>query len=210
MLDDGDPFFFDADGREVQFELVPARPARGRGRPRGPADPERAKAIRETLLLVAVLAALFSAGLLGRHHLRLPGLGTGDGTSSSVTGNALLGQRLAARDYGWTGGQWTCLNQTWTKESGWSNTADTRVTGAGGDHFGSPAFAYGVPEARAHGAWHGSVQAPYPAPYQAGNPPSLGGTSSARAQIKWGLWYVKTFYVTPCGAWSHEQSAGWY
>ena len=29
-------------------------------------------------------------------------------------------------------------------------------------------------------------------------------------QIRWGLGYIAATYGTPCGAWSHEQAAGWY
>ena len=29
-------------------------------------------------------------------------------------------------------------------------------------------------------------------------------------QITWGLGYIEDRYGTPCGAWSHSQSVGWY
>ena len=29
-------------------------------------------------------------------------------------------------------------------------------------------------------------------------------------QIKWGLNYIAERYGTPCGAWGHSQSFGWY
>jgi hypothetical protein len=29
-------------------------------------------------------------------------------------------------------------------------------------------------------------------------------------QIRWGLGYIKQVYGTPCGAWAHSQSTGWY
>ena len=32
----------------------------------------------------------------------------------------------------------------------------------------------------------------------------------ARAQISWGLAYVAGRYGTPCNAWDHETSYGWY
>jgi hypothetical protein len=34
-------------------------------------------------------------------------------------------------------------------------------------------------------------------------------TSSA-TQIDWGLSYITSRYGTPCGAWGHSQSVGWY
>jgi hypothetical protein len=33
---------------------------------------------------------------------------------------------------GWTGDQWTCLNNLWTKESGWSSRATNASGSAGG------------------------------------------------------------------------------
>ncbi len=114
-------------------------------------------------------------------------------------GNAALGAGIAA-SRGWgSGSEWTCLYDLWTRESGWSATADTRVTHAGGDGPGSPVFAYGIAEAR--------PAEKYPL---AGRPADLGGQSDAATQIRWGLDYISQFYGTPCGAWSHEESAGWY
>ena len=34
--------------------------------------------------------------------------------------------------------------------------------------------------------------------------------TDAKTQIKWGLNYIKRRYKTPCGAWAHSQSSGWY
>ena len=44
-------------------------------------------------------------------------------------------------------------------------------------------------------------------------PPSKMGTGweyNARVQIDWGLSYILERYTTPCGAWSHEITYGWY
>jgi hypothetical protein len=29
-------------------------------------------------------------------------------------------------------------------------------------------------------------------------------------QIRWGLGYIQATYGSPCAAWAHEESAGWY
>ena len=29
-------------------------------------------------------------------------------------------------------------------------------------------------------------------------------------QIRWGLGYIEDRYGSPCGAWGHSQSHGWY
>lgn len=106
---------------------------------------------------------------------------------SSVSGNVALGQQLAG-PYGWgSGPQWSCLDQLWQRESGWSNTAE------------NASDAYGIAQALGHGP---SNQ--YPA--GPANPP----VSSARAQIRWGLRYIQTTYGDPCTAWSHEGADGWY
>jgi hypothetical protein len=105
---------------------------------------------------------------------------------SSATGNVALGQQLAAA-HGWTGQQWSCLDALWQRESGWSNTAE------------NPSDAYGIAQALGHGPTN-----QYPA--GPANPP----TSSARAQIRWGLGYIASTYGTPCAAWGHEEENGWY
>jgi hypothetical protein len=114
-----------------------------------------------------------------------------------------LGEQMAAKaPYGWTGSQATCLNMLWTRESGWRSDA---INGSSG--------AYGI--AQALGKVPGATIAEnregdnYPAPYTAANPPPW-GDSDATSQISWGLGYISATYGTPCGAWAHEESAGWY
>jgi hypothetical protein len=80
--------------------------------------------------------------------------------------------------------EFPCLNQLWTKESGWNYKATNRNSGA-----------YGIPQA-------------YP-----GKKMSSAGAdwkTNPATQIKWGLGYVKGRYDSPCGAWSHFQNAGSY
>jgi hypothetical protein len=77
-----------------------------------------------------------------------------------------------------------CLVNLWNRESGWNERA--RNPGSG---------AYGIPQANP-----GSKMGVYGSDWQT-NPVT---------QIKWGLNYIKQRYQTPCGAWSHFQSAGWY
>ena len=156
--------------------------------------------------VVAALALAAAAAGTGHHHGHHHGPPPAAATASAAGGpDVALGQRLAAAR-GWTGQQWTCLDQLWNSESGWSATADTRVTGAGGDHPGSPVFAYGIAQARGHGPDVGGITAPYPVP--AANPPDLGGQSSAASQIKWGLGYIAGTYGTPCGALSYKYGPG--
>jgi len=104
--------------------------------------------------------------------------------TSNSGANRAIGKTMAASIYGWTGGEWDCLNALWTRESGWSSNASNSSSGA-----------HGIPQ-----ALPGSKMASAGADW-ATNPAT---------QIKWGLGYIKNRYGTPCGAWSQSQSIGWY
>jgi hypothetical protein len=80
-----------------------------------------------------------------------------------------------------------CLVPLWDRESGWDQFAE------------NASGAYGIPQAL-----------PFNKMPQAAWPASAGGSSSPTAQISWGLGYIKGTYGSPCNAWSHEESFGWY
>ncbi|WUH97489.1 lytic transglycosylase domain-containing protein [Spirillospora sp. NBC_00431] len=87
--------------------------------------------------------------------------------------------------FGFTGsGQFGCLVKLWNKESHWNVHADNPSSEA-----------YGIPQANP-----GSKMSSAGPDWQ----------NNATTQIKWGLGYIKGRYNTPCGAWSHSQSVGWY
>lgn len=98
-----------------------------------------------------------------------------------------------------TGAEWSDWVALWDRESGWSNTADTRKTGAGGDNMSSSVFAYGIPQARNYNKMP-----------QAAWPPDKGGSADARSQIQWGIEYIASTYGTPAQAWAHELANSWY
>ncbi|MGO4594101.1 lytic transglycosylase domain-containing protein [Leifsonia sp. 2TAF2] len=81
---------------------------------------------------------------------------------------------------GWGDDQWGCLDQLWSRESGWRVNAS------------NPSGAYGIPQ-----ALPGSKMGP-------------GWETDASVQISWGLGYIAGRYSTPCGAWAHSESDGWY
>jgi hypothetical protein len=81
----------------------------------------------------------------------------------------------------------SCLVPLWNQESGWNQFAE------------NASGAYGIPQAL-----------PFNKMPQAAWPASSGGSSSPSAQISWGLGYIKNTYGTPCAAWGHEESFGWY
>ena len=96
--------------------------------------------------------------------------------------------------YGWGSDQQSYLSKLWTRESGWNPESINPASGA-----------YGIPQALGHGP----NGAPYPAAYEAANPPPR-GTSDPSTQIRWGEAYIKSAYSTPQKAWNHEVSYGWY
>lgn len=111
--------------------------------------------------------------------------GSGPCSAATIEANLALGKILAAT-YGWgEGAEWDALDSLWTKESGWCNTVANASSGA-----------YGIAQAL--------PPTKYPASAQAS------GSSSASAQISWGLAYIQQRYGDPIAAWAHEQSNDWY
>lgn len=75
--------------------------------------------------------------------------------------------------------QFGCLDAMWIRESDWIYTATNPSSGA-----------YGIPQSlpASKMAQSGSDWATNPV-----------------TQIKWGLWYIKTYYGSPCNAWAYWQ-----
>ena len=86
--------------------------------------------------------------------------------------------------FGWSSGQFSCLQPLWALESGWNIYASNPSSGA-----------YGIPQ-----ALPGSKMASAGPNWQ----------SDAATQIRWGLTYIQGTYGSPCAAWSHEEADGWY
>lgn len=85
---------------------------------------------------------------------------------------------------GWGDGEFACLVALWNKESGWRVNAYNASSGA-----------YGIPQ-----SLPGSKMASAGADWE----------TNPATQISWGLGYIGGRYGTPCGAWNHSQSVGWY
>jgi hypothetical protein len=92
--------------------------------------------------------------------------------------------RIMALERGWGGGQFSCLRSLWRRESNWNHRATNSSSGA-----------YGIPQ-----ALPGGKMASAGADWRT-NPVT---------QIAWGLDYIADRYGTPCGAWAHSESHGWY
>jgi len=86
--------------------------------------------------------------------------------------------------FGWSSGQFSCLDPLWEHESRWSVTAANPGSGA----FGIPQALPGSRMVSAGPDWQ----------------------TSAATQITWGLRYIRDTYGSPCAAWSHSQATGWY
>ena len=92
--------------------------------------------------------------------------------------------RALLASYGWDDDQFSCLDSLWTRESNWNVHADNPNSSA-----------YGIPQ-----ALPGSKMA------SAGDD----WANNAVTQIKWGLGYIQDRYGSPCAAWGHSQSQGFY
>jgi hypothetical protein len=79
--------------------------------------------------------------------------------------------------------QFSCLENLWGKESGWNPNAQNPTS-----------TAYGIPQFL-NSTWAST---------------GIAKTSDGYRQIDAGLIYIDSRYGSPCGAWAHSQSTGWY
>ena len=92
--------------------------------------------------------------------------------------------RALLGEFGFSADQFGCLDSLYMRESGWNPYADNPTSSA-----------YGIPQALP-GSKMSSAGADW-----ATNPVT---------QIRWGLGYIRDRYGSPCGAWGHSESVGWY
>ena len=109
---------------------------------------------------------------------------SGGGSGDNSPGGAQATARGMLSGYGWGDDQFSCLVSLWNRESGWNYQAYNAGSGA-----------YGIPQ-----ALPGSKMSSAGADWQ----------TNAGTQIAWGLGYISGRYGSPCGAWDHSQSTGWY
>ena len=113
-----------------------------------------------------------------------PVYATGGAVGGTSPADAQATARAMLGNYGWGDDQFGCLVSLWNKESGWNYQAYNRGSGA-----------YGIPQALP-GSKMGSAGADW--------------QTNPATQIAWGLGYISGRYGSPCGAWGHSQSTGWY
>ncbi|MCI4656969.1 phospholipase [Cryobacterium zhongshanensis] len=103
---------------------------------------------------------------------------------NSPAGARATASAMASSRYGWGSGEFSCLSQLWQRESGWNYAAYNSSSGA----TGIPQALPGSKMASAGSDW----------------------ATNAATQISWGLGYIKSAYGTPCSAWAHSESFGYY
>ncbi len=92
-------------------------------------------------------------------------------------------QEYALAQLGGDGGQFSCLENLWGKESGWNPDAQNPTS-----------TAYGIPQFL-DSTWAGT---------------GVAKTSDGYRQIDAGLIYIQNRFGSPCAAWAHSQAKGWY
>ncbi|MGH2598407.1 MAG: transglycosylase SLT domain-containing protein [Dehalococcoidia bacterium] len=112
-----------------------------------------------------------------------PSFGPIPDSCKEYSGNRAIGCALML-EWGYKLDQMPCLDNLWTKESGWNERASNPSTGA-----------YGIPQ-----ALPGSKMSSHGDDWR----------TNPATQIKWGLDYIKGRYYSPCGAWTFFQNNGWY
>ena len=86
--------------------------------------------------------------------------------------------------HGWGDSEFSCLESLWNRESSWNYQAENASSGA-----------YGIPQ-----ALPGSKMSEVASDWE----------TNPSTQITWGLNYISGRYGTPCSAWAHSESVGWY
>lgn len=107
----------------------------------------------------------------------------GGAVNDPAGAKAYAAARLGA--FGWSQGEFQCLNLLWERESNWRTNATNPYSGAYGIAQALPASKYAETGAS---DW----------------------LTNYRTQVDWGLGYIKGRYGSPCGAWAHSEAIGWY
>jgi hypothetical protein len=128
------------------------------------------------------LAQAVKAKKTADRNKTVPYTGKIPGSCQEFSGNRGIGCALML-EAGFPIAEFPCLNNVFNKESGWNHRA------------ANPNGAYGIPQ-----AFPGSKMSSAGSDWK----------TNPATQIKWGLGYIKGRYKTPCGAWSHWQSAHSY
>ncbi|HEY1914488.1 MAG TPA: lytic transglycosylase domain-containing protein [Streptosporangiaceae bacterium] len=163
-----------------------------------PASPAIGKLEKERQQLIAMSDASRVLDMVGQpavtsRQQATSSTGSSSGGSTSLDGppaappNPGSAQAIAYNmmsSFGWNPQTYfSCLNNIWTRESGWVYTAE------------NPSGAYGIPQA-------------LPGDKMASAGPDW--QTDPTTQIKWGLGYIQARYNNPCEAWAFWQGHDYY
>src|SRR6476661_4672993 len=130
----------------------------------------------------AARVAAEQAAAAAAQQAAAPAARPGQGTAAAVAPAGSY-QDYAMNKLGGSGSEFGCLENLWGKESGWNPNAQNPSS-----------TAYGIPQFL-NSTWSGT---------------GIAKTSDGYRQIDAGLIYIDQRYGSPCGAWGHSQSTGWY
>jgi hypothetical protein len=120
--------------------------------------------------------------LSGSPAASTPDAPAASGDTSVGASKAFAKATLASRGMG--DGEFQCLNNLWERESNWNFRASNASSGA-----------YGIPQSLP-GSKMGSIAGDW--------------QTNPQTQILWGIGYISERYGSPCNAWGHSQTVGWY
>ena len=146
------------------------------------AEAARVKAEQERIAAEAAAAAAAAAAEAERVAAEQAAAALAGGNTPE--GAKATAAAMASSNYGWGADQFSCLVSLWERESGWNYQAYNASSGA----TGIPQSLPGNKMASAGADWE----------------------TNATTQIAWGLGYIASVYGSPCGAWGHSESTGWY
>jgi hypothetical protein len=158
-------------------------------------------------LLFGLLVLICIVKVAGGVHGTAPAAHAASGPVSTGA-NVTLADSMLAKTSMDGRGQETCLNELWTRESGFQNLIQNRSSGA-----------FGIAQALGHGT-SGSAVTDAVVYFPDGGsardvnvdeyPSAAANGGNAAAQVTWGLEYIRGTYGSPCGAWAHETEDSWY
>jgi hypothetical protein len=171
--------------RQRAYEAALARAAAARKAAAAKAAAARAAAARAAAQAAAVRqsAAAKAAEAAARQQAAQQQAAQPQAASAPSGSPQQIAEQILSQ-FGWSSSQFSCLQPLWGHESGWNPYAQNPSSGA----YGIPQALPGSKMASAGGDWQ----------------------SNPATQIRWGLSYIQGNYGSPCGAWAHEQSDGWY
>lgn len=136
-----------------------------------------------TTLRAALTAAQQAAAEKKAAEERAAAAAAAAAAANTPEGAKATARAMAASEYGWGDGEFSCLESLWNKESGWNYKAY------------NPSGATGIPQ-----SLPGDKMASAGADWR----------TNATTQIAWGLGYIDSVYGSPCSAWGHSQATNWY